>query len=589
MHPEHRDLASLDTLDRVASDLAGEFRLEPLLELILRSSVDLLDCSSGSLCLVDRRSHTYRKHIDMDAGCQAGRVFPLDEGVTGAVARTGRPVAFRHYADVPGGHVAPSSELYRRAVIGVPISSKSDLVGSLVVFADDDEREFVDADALLLQRFATHAAIAMTNSRLHVETAERAKETAVWAERERSMLDIHDALGRGLATLLLQLEKVEERSREGRPVAGMLHSVRQAAEGILHDGRRALWGPPETTDGRTLEEALSLELEWTQAIAGVTTSFRTFGDAQPLRPEVATQLVRIVKESLTNVAQHAGASTVRLGLVHQSEGVAVIIEDDGRGFDLSENRTAGMGLSGLASRATQVGGRVQIDSTPGWGTRVRADLPYRGAAGGVQDGERLRVVVVHDQPALRAGLVRLLHINEPGVQVVAEIGEPGAAADAIRLLRPAVVLTGSRAARGSGQDLVATLRGVEPQVPVVVLMDEDSDVAARDWAAAGAKGILPRDADATALGRAVVAAAQGDVLVFSGILQHLDLAPRAEGVRLTAREREVLELLREGLADKQLASRLGISVKTVEKHVGAVLRKHGVHSRSELLATTQPS
>ena len=159
-----RDLASLDTLSRVANDLAGEFRLEPLLELILRSSVTLLGCESGSLCLVEPHTHTYRKQIDMQAGCQAGRAFPLEEGVTGAVARAGRPVTFRHYADVPGGHVSADSPLYNRAVIGVPIRLRSDLLGSLVVFAPDDEYCFGDADAQLLQRFATHAAIAMANA-----------------------------------------------------------------------------------------------------------------------------------------------------------------------------------------------------------------------------------------------------------------------------------------------------------------------------------------------------------------------------------------------------------------------------------------
>ncbi len=194
-----RDLASLDTLSRVANDLAGEFRLEPLLELILRSSVTLLGCESGSLCLVEPHTHTYRKQIDMQAGCQAGRAFPLEEGVTGAVARAGRPVTFRHYADVPGGHVSADSPLYNRAVIGVTIRLRSDLLGSLVVFAPDDEYCFGDADAQLLQRFATHAAIAMANARLHAEAADRAKAAAVWAERERSMLDVHDALGHGAA------------------------------------------------------------------------------------------------------------------------------------------------------------------------------------------------------------------------------------------------------------------------------------------------------------------------------------------------------------------------------------------------------
>ena len=78
-----RDLASLDTLSRVANDLAGEFRLEPLLELILRSSVTLLGCESGSLCLVEPHTHTYRKQIDMQAGMPGGAGVPARGGRDG--------------------------------------------------------------------------------------------------------------------------------------------------------------------------------------------------------------------------------------------------------------------------------------------------------------------------------------------------------------------------------------------------------------------------------------------------------------------------------------------------------------------------
>ena len=69
-----------DALAAVAEDLAGEFRLEPLLERILRSAVDLLGCRSGSLTLIDAAAHTYLKRIDLEEGCQTGQVFSLDDG-----------------------------------------------------------------------------------------------------------------------------------------------------------------------------------------------------------------------------------------------------------------------------------------------------------------------------------------------------------------------------------------------------------------------------------------------------------------------------------------------------------------------------
>lgn len=576
--------ASLDALALVVGGLAGEFRLEPLLELVLRSSVGLLGCRSGSLSLIDAHTRTYRKHIDMEAGCQAGNVFPLTEGVTGAVARTGRAVIHRRYCDVPGGHISPASELYRRAVLGVPIRYRADVIGSLIVFAADDDRSFTDADAELLQRFADHAAVAMANSRLHTQASERDLTAAVRAERERAMLDMHDALGRGLATVLLQLQRAEDLARAGGLPLGPLRDARETAESLLHEGRRAAWGWKDVSDALPLEEAIRLELEWTQAVAGVKATLRTFGDRQPVHPGVATQLIRIVKECLTNVAQHADATSVRVGLVYLADGLAAVVEDDGRGFDLADHASAGMGLSGLVARATLVGGRVQLESTPGWGTRIRADLPYRPAPDDVAPGQRLRVVVVHDQPAMRAGIVHLLGRSEPGVQVVAESDDVPAAVEAVRLLRPRLVLLGSRIAATEGTGVVARLHETDPELPILLLLD-GPDAAMREWASAGVRGFVPSDADAVALGRAVVAAAQGDVLVFSGILQRLGGLRFSDGSgNLTGRELQVLDLLRLGLADKQIAARLHISVKTVEKHVGAVLRKHGVRSRTELIA-----
>lgn len=575
-----------DALAAVANDLAGEFRLQPLLERILRSAVDLLGCRSGSLCLVDQISHTYRKEIDLDEGCQAGMVFSLEEGCTGAVARAGKPVIFDEYRLVRHGHIRPDEPRYRRAVIGVPIMLRTNLIGACIVFAASDERRFDDADAQLLQRFATHAAIAIANSRLHAESSERAKAAAVAAERERAMLEVHDGIGRGLATIALRIAEAHAAASHDEDPLPALTKAQQAAQETINEGRRAVWGlGPAGLAGRPIEESIGLELEWVQATSELAPTLRVFGDPRPLEKNVETQVLRIVQESLTNVVQHARASMVRVGLVFGSDGIAVIVEDDGCGFDPEAVGSRGIGLSGLVSRAAQVGGRVRIDSTPGWGTRIRADLPYKAVRNGHVGSPRLRVVVLHQLPAMRTGLVRLLDASEPGVQVVAEVGEIGPAVEAVRLLRPDVVLAGTRIAGATGAKLLAEFHKASPAAGVVGVIDPGTaETELRDWAAAGVRGFVQADVDATTLGRVVVGVARGDVLVFGDVLAQLGGLPAMDGDRLTERELEVRELLGQGLADKQIASRLGISVKTVEKHVSAVLRKGGVRSRAELLA-----
>jgi signal transduction histidine kinase/DNA-binding NarL/FixJ family response regulator len=580
-----RDRTSLDTLTELANDLAGEFRLRPLLERILASAVELIGCTSGSICLIDQAAHSYRKEIDLDEGCQTGMVFSLDEGMTGCVARADRPVIFDRYADVPHGHVDPAESRYSRAVIGIPIRLRTDLIGAIIVFASLNHALFDDEDAQLLQRFATHAAIAIANSRLHAEAAERAQQAAVSAERERSMLEIHDTIGRGLVSAMLTLRTAQHASADGADVTSTLLRAERVIQATLDEGRQAALGlGPTKLDGRPLDEVIELELAWARSTSSVTTGLRVFGDRREIDHDVRVQLIRIVQESLTNVAQHAAATSVRVGLVYGSDGVSVIVEDDGRGFDLSAQDArphVGVGLAGLVRRAAQVGGRVQIDSTPGWGTRIRAELPYEHELSQHADRARLRVVIAHDQPAMRAGLVRLLDTSEPGVQVVAETADVTAATDATALLHPDVVIASLRLP--GVRPLMQSLREADPDVAVIGFVDDPAaEAEVRAWASDGVRGLVPRDVDATSLGRAVIAAARGEVLVFGGLLEQLSLTPTGSG--LTHREGEVRELLEQGLADKQIATRLGISVKTVEKHVGAVLRKGNARSRTELVA-----
>ena len=578
------DRTSLDTLTELANDLAGEFRLRPLLERILVSAVELLDCTSGSICLIDQAAHTYRKEIDLDEGCQTGLVFSLDEGMTGCVAREGRPMIFDRYGEVPHGHIDPKEARYGRAVIGVPIRRRNDLIGAVIVFASATHPHFDTEDAQLLQRFATHAAIAIANSRLHAEAAEREQQAAVSAERERSMLEIHDTIGRGLVSVMLTLRTAQHAAADGGDITPTLLRAQRMIQSTLDEGRQAALGlGPTRLDGRPLDEVIELELAWVRATSAVTTGLRVFGDRREIPHDVRVQLIRIVQESLTNVAQHAAATSVRVGLVYGTDGVSVIVEDDGRGFDLNARDAghSGMGLAGLVRRAAQVGGRVQIDSTLGWGTRIRAELPYEHQLSLFADHARLRVIVAHDQPAMRAGIVKLLDTSEPGVHVVAETADVTAAVDAAALLHPDVIIANLRLPGEPG--LLAALREFDPDVPVIGIVDDPAaEAEVRAWAIEGVRGLVPRDVDATSLGRAVLAAARGEVLVFGGLLEQLSLTPA--GTSLTQRESEVRTLLEQGLADKQIATRLGISVKTVEKHVGAVLRKENVRSRTELVA-----
>jgi signal transduction histidine kinase/DNA-binding NarL/FixJ family response regulator len=576
---------SLDAavLHGVAEDLAGKFELRPLLERILRRSVELLGGDAGSICSVDEAAGVYRKEADIGVACQSGQVFPLTEGMTGAVVRARGPVRFADYRTVPGGHVRAEDRETLRAVVGVPIRWRDGVVGACVVFSRDPARSFGPADVARLELFARHAAVALANARLYQEADAHARAEAAAAERDRLVREVHDTVAQGLASVIVHLDaaarglvsRSSRRSDSTTDPAQEIDRARESAVTALAETRRTVLGlAPSPLEGRSLAGALELELGWANRTGNLDVRLVEAGTPQPVPDGLAHQLFRIAQEALTNAVRHAGARSVRIGVIHEDGAVAVLVQDDGQGFTPGEPAGA-IGLRGMAERARLIGGTLDVDSLAGWGTRVRVRAPL-GAA--VADGAlRTRVLVAAAHPITRAGVVRLLAAGEPGLQVAGEVDSVDAALDAYRLLAPDVVLLHLDLPDPDGLAGVPAIRALDPAAVVLVLCSRLGEEHAPATLRAGASGWLVDDATGTELARALLAAAQG-----RAVLPAAALTGVADPVALTDREREVYALARRGLRDKQIAARLTISVKTVEKHVGAVLRKTGSRNRTEL-------
>ncbi|HST64198.1 MAG TPA: GAF domain-containing protein [Mycobacteriales bacterium] len=555
-------------LHGIAEDLAGKFELRPLLERILRRSVELLGGDAGSICSVDETAGVYRKEADFGVACQSGQVFPLTEGMTGAVVRARGPVQFADYRTVPGGHVRSEDRETLRGVVGVPILWRGGVVGACVVFSRDPARSFGAADVARLELFARHAAIALANARLYQEAEAHARAEAAGTERDRLVREVHDTVAQGLASVIVHLDAAARGPEPGREI----EAARQSAVTALAETRRTVLGlAPSPLEGRTLTGALELELGWANRTGNLDVRLVEAGVPQPVPDGLAHQLFRIAQEALTNAVRHAGARSVRIGVIHEDGAVAVLVQDDGQGF--SQTETAGsIGLRGMAERARLIGGTLDVDSVAGWGTRVRVRAPLDAAVAG-----RTRVLVAAPHPITRAGVVRLLVAGEPALQVAGEVDSVDAALDAYRLLAPDVVLAHLDLPDPDGLAGVRALRDLDPAAVVLVLCSGRDQEHAAATLRAGASGWLVDDATGTELSRALLAAAQG-----RAVLPAAALTGVADPVALTDREREVYALARRGLRDKQIAERLTISVKTVEKHVGAVLRKTGARNRTEL-------
>jgi len=339
---------------------------------------------------------------------------------------------------------------------------------------------------------------------------------------------------------------------------------------------------------RGLEEVLADEVEWARRAGRLDVRLVVAGKSTPLDPTQAHEMLRIAQEALTNTVQHADATLVRLGIAYDPAGVSLLIQDDGRGFDphcLPPD--AGSGLRRMSDRAHAVGGRVELDSVPGWGTSLRVRFPYSQPAP-ASDGRPLRVLIVDPQPLVRAGVRRLMTQAGLNIDVVGEAAGADQAVGLQDVVCADVVVSSLRLGDdGEADGVELTRRLVEAgRGPVLCLCEPGDDHLVAAALRVGAHGCLDKGVDGPAFAQAVVATARGQAFLSGTALQSLRRGLRREGSgTLTNRELEVRALLEKGLPDKLIAQELMISVKTVEKHVSSLLRKSQVRNRTELVAS----
>jgi DNA-binding NarL/FixJ family response regulator len=196
--------------------------------------------------------------------------------------------------------------------------------------------------------------------------------------------------------------------------------------------------------------------------------------------------------------------------------------------------------------------------------------------------DTIRVLIVDDHAMLRAGLEQLLG-GEPDLEVVGKAANGREAIDLARELRPDVVLMDLQMPELDG--VAATREIVGEELADVLVLTSYSDaeriVGALD---AGALGYLLKDADADEVLRGIRAVARGESPINPRAARELLGArrtPTPAAAELTPRESEVLALVRQGLANKQIARRLGISERTVKAHLTSTFQRIGVVDRTQ--------
>ena len=301
----------------------------------------------------------------------------------------------------------------------------------------------------------------------------------------------------------------------------------------------------------------------------------------------------MAQETLRNAAKHAAPCTVTITLYRVPEAddaVVLDVVDDGNGFDVTERlahpEPGHFGLQLLADVAPTGGALLQVASAPGRGTHWRLQVPAGGRGSTMtQTTEtstgKITVLLVDDHQMVRTGLAALLAATDD-IVVVGQAGDGAAAVDVAGTTLPDVVLMDLSMPQLDGVEATRLILAEQPEAKIVVLTSFSDRDRVSDALAAGAVGYLLKDCEPEDLLAAVRSAAAGHVPLDPRVARVL--LPSAGSGRpeeaMSPREIEVLRLVAQGLANKQIGRALGISERTVKAHLGRVFRQIGVADRT---------
>jgi two-component system, NarL family, sensor kinase len=390
----------LSILNDVARALNASVDLSTLLARALEKVAELLGLSTGWVLLLDEASgepylaaaQSLPPGLRQEPKRMAGWCYCLESFCAGemdgaanvgvvscsrlrklALAK-GKTAGLRYHASVPL-QVSAGGGLKRLGMLNV---------------AGPEWHELDGGELSLLRTIGDMLGVAVERARLHA----RRLEAAQTEERNRLAREIHDTLAQDLSAIAFQLEAAEallsqpaqvEPERVRRSVTAALDLTRKG----LEEARRSVLDlRAAPLEGRTLPAALA-------ALArgvGDAGNARNAGDGSapavtfeglpatsPLPPAIEVGLYRIAQEALQNALRHAAAAQVQIRLEVMPNRVRLTVQDDGRGFALgaaAEGPAASrFGLIGMRERARLLGGSFRVESSPGAGTRVTAEVP----------------------------------------------------------------------------------------------------------------------------------------------------------------------------------------------------------------------
>ncbi|GAA0968619.1 hypothetical protein GCM10009555_014340 [Acrocarpospora macrocephala] len=347
-----------------------------VLQVIVRSASRLLDARYAALGVPDDQGAFAQFVAEgiSDEQWEAIGPTPRQHGMLGAMLREGAPVRLPDLRRDPRFEWWPKAHPVLKDFLGVPILDGDQVLGIIFLANKRTPGGFTTADEELLTLFAAHAAIALINARLY----ERSRELTVIEERTRMARELHDAVTQKLFSLRLTARAAAALlASDPARAARELDQVQRLAGEALAELRTVIVElRPAELDRHGLVETLRKHVALLDRLHPVELSFTLEGEPPgDLPPAAEVAVLRVAQEALHNALRHAESCVITVTLAQAGSRLTLEIADDGKGFDLVDAESRGLGLASMRDRAESACGSLDITPNPQGGTAVRLVVP----------------------------------------------------------------------------------------------------------------------------------------------------------------------------------------------------------------------
>lgn len=382
-------ISILQVLQNLTCTLSSELNLDPLLQMILGSAVQVMGASAGSLLLLDRNTNELVFKVIEGGGGVAleGTRMSADKGIAGWVATHREPLIIddvnrddRYFRDIARGYDFATTSL-----LCVPLIARGQVIGVLQVLNKEPGKYFTASDQEILSTFAAQSAVAIENARLYESLREERDRIIAVEEdvRRRLARDLHDGPAQMLAAIIMSASFIKQAIAHNSPehALGELDEMLPVAEKALRQVRTLLFDlRPVILETQGLVAALETYAQRLREAEGLNVVLTTEGEFARLSHNAEVAVFSVVQEAITNAKKHAQASRIDIRVAPSQGDLVVIIADDGVGFDVNDvtdgyEQRGSLGMLNMKERAQIVDGSLSVSSQPGGGTSITMRLP----------------------------------------------------------------------------------------------------------------------------------------------------------------------------------------------------------------------